>query len=731
MGLAEEKLREEEVMVAIMVAKQISIAERVNSAVAEANSFREECHRVGCLVARLKRLLRYLIDYIACAHTLYDRPIVCIVAEVSKNLERALTLVRKCKRWTLFGRFVIGNRTTEFSGIFTLLQFSIANLDWLLSLFDPYIGCATSEWNLSLSLPPIAIHEPVISWVWSFIATLKMGKLKNRIEAANNLASLAQVNEGNKRIIEEEGGIPFLVKLLRDTFLPEAQTAAANALYILSDDQERVRAIVTGGGIPAIVHLLRASPIRVQIQAASLVARLAEKYPQAQEALAEERVVVPLVKLLSFELFSELLIPQFKHKQSICSVYEMEMKINKHNSVGLNLEIDSRYTNLCLNWFLEGSNRAKMQKKEWETEKPKVKLQLKLNCSKALWVLARGNESIRQNITERNGLMCLAKLIEKERNELQLNCLMIVKEIAAAAEQQANFRRLAFKTNLPGVRAVIDELLRVIKESESPELQVPAIRSIGSLARIFPAREIRVIESLVAQIRNKHRGVAEEAVIALQKFVCEENFLRSEHSKSIIKLNGVAALKRLIGKASQEAMVLLCYLYDSQPPQRYWCTEAGEKNGSARWTYMTTENPANAFENLTNSKASSIGSKMETKRPKPKSKTKSPNDLLFTTVIGPCSCTCSGLPFILAKLNFNPDFQEHSSWFSSLFATGLYREFILKGVWRGISFEVLISLSANTLSFQMRIETSRNSMYNYWGSVVRMRTISRRIKYCK
>ncbi|GLT85817.1 hypothetical protein SLE2022_039920 [Rubroshorea leprosula] len=607
MGPAEERLREEEVM----VANQISLAERINSAIEEADSFREECQRVGCLVGRLKRMLRYLIDYIAATQTLYDRPIVCIVAEVSKNLERALTLVRKCKRWTLFRRFVIRNRTTDFSRIFTLLESSIANLNWLLNLFDPYTGCATGEWNLSL--PPI--HDPVISLVWSFNATLKMGKLKNRIEAAYSLASLAQANERNKRIIEEEGGIPLLVKLLRDTFQPEAQIPAANALYILSDDQESVRAIMTGGGILAIVHLLRASPIRVQIQAASLVARLVERYPQAREAFAEERVVVPLVKLLSFELFSELVIPQFKHKQSICSVYDMEMKINKHNSVGLNPEIDSLYTNLCLNWFFEGSNGAQMQKKEWETAEPDVKLQVKLNCSKALWVLARGNESISKNITERNGLMCLAKLIEKERNELQLNCLMIVMEIAAAAEQQANFRRLAFKTNSPDVRAVIDELLRVIKESEGPEFQIPAIRSIGSLARIFPAREIRVIESLVAQIRNEHRQVAEEAVIALQKFVCEDHFLRSEHSKSIIKFNGVAALKRLIGKQSPQAVVLLRYLYDSRPLQRYWCTETEVKNGSARWTYMTPENPANAFENLTNSKASSIGPNLETKWP--------------------------------------------------------------------------------------------------------------------
>ncbi|GKV32220.1 hypothetical protein SLEP1_g40837 [Rubroshorea leprosula] len=460
---------------------QISMAERVSSAVEEANSFREECQRVVCLVGvgRLKRMLQHLIDYIAAAHTLYDRLIVCVVAEVSKNLERALTLIRMCKRWTLLCPFVIDNFTTEFSRIFTLLESSIANLDWLLGLFDPYIGCATGDWNLSLSLPPIE------------------SMIRKREEQENHRGRRRNPSSGkaSQRYIPPRG----------------ANCGAASALYILSDDQERVRAVMTGSGIPAIVHLLRASRIGVQ-------------------------------------------------------------------------------------------------------------------------------------------------------------------------------------TNLPVVRAVIDELLSVIKESEGPELQTLAVRSIGSLARNFPAGDIRVIESLVAQIRNKHSEVALEAVIALQKFVCEDNFLRSEHSQSIIKLNGVVALKRLIGKASQQAKVLLGYLYDSQTLQRYLCTDMEEKIGNARWTDMTPGNPANVFENLTISKASSIGSNMETKWPMPKSKTKFPNDLLrFAPVIGPCSCTCCGLLFILAGLNFIPNIQELSSWFSSSFATGPYGEYILKIVWRGISFEMLIS----------------------------------------
>ena len=39
-------------------------------------------------------------------HFLYDRPIRQVTAEVSKNLERALTLVRKCKRRSVLRRIV-------------------------------------------------------------------------------------------------------------------------------------------------------------------------------------------------------------------------------------------------------------------------------------------------------------------------------------------------------------------------------------------------------------------------------------------------------------------------------------------------------------------------------------------------------------------------------------------------------------------------------------------------
>ncbi|GKV15078.1 hypothetical protein SLEP1_g25880 [Rubroshorea leprosula] len=169
----------------ILTAEQVG--RRVNSAVAESNLFEMECVHVGNLVGCLRLMLHDLVGCISTASLpLYDRPIVRIVTEVSKNLERALTLVRKCKRCTLFRRFVTGKHATDFPRIFALLESSIADMNWLLNLFNPNLGYASKEPDLSV--PPIAIKDPVISWVWVFIATVEMSLLKNRIEAADNLA---------------------------------------------------------------------------------------------------------------------------------------------------------------------------------------------------------------------------------------------------------------------------------------------------------------------------------------------------------------------------------------------------------------------------------------------------------------------------------------------------------------------------------------------------------------
>ncbi|KAI9111352.1 hypothetical protein K1719_017042 [Acacia pycnantha] len=507
----------------------ILLAERIRKSVDEAESFKFECSEVWKIVDRLLQMLRTLVRFASTTPSLYEVPIRRVAAELSKNLERALTLVRKCKRQSFLRRVVNIVGSADFRKVLNFLEASVGDMKWLLTIFNTD---GTACGGIELSLPPIASNDPMLSWVWSFIASIQMGQLNDRIEAANELAALAQDNDRNKKIIVEEGGIPPLLKLFKENTLPTAQMAAANALCHLANDLDRVRTIVNELGVPILVQVLGDSPMRVQIRAANLVARMAEHDPVAQEDFARENAIRPLVTLLSFDTFDDDHTGQLG-KQSIHSI----MQINKE---------------------LE-----KSQWKERENEEPEVKLKLKVSCAEALWMLAKGSVSNSRKITETKGMLCLAKLVEKEQGELQDNCLMTIMEIAAAAESNADLRRAAFKTNSPAAKALVEQLLRVIKEFDNPFLKVPAIKSIGSLARTFPARETRVIGPLVTHVNHIMPDVAAEAVIALCKFACPENFLCVEHSKAIIEFNGIPVLMKFLRRNEDtqlHGVILLCYL---------------------------------------------------------------------------------------------------------------------------------------------------------------------------
>jgi hypothetical protein len=539
----------------------ILLAEQVRSAADDAKSFKLECLEVGKNVERLTQMLRTLVRFATTMPSLYERPIRRVIAEVLKNLERALTLVRKCKRQSVLRRVVTIVSAADFRKVLGLLDSSMGDMRWLLSVFD-----SENATGIVLSLPPIASNDPILAWVWSYIATLQMAQLTERVEAANELVPLVKDNDRNKKIVVEEGGVPPLLKLLKEGASPEAQVAAASALHSLADEQDRVNSIVNELGVQIIVQALGDSPMRVQSQLASLVARMAEHDPLAQEDFARENVIRPLVTILSFETFADDHRDQQLGKQSIHSIVQINKEMEKKS---LSRPSSRQYSNSNVSsnshyyYSYYYNSEGGKHRRERENERPEVKLSLKISCAEALWKLARGSVSNSRRITETKGLLCLAKLVDKEEGELRYNCLMTIMEITTAAESNADLRRAAFRTNSPAAKAVVDQLLRVIRELDSPLLQIPAIKSIGSLARTFPARETRVIGPLVSQLGHRNLDVAAEAAIALGKFASPFNFLHMEHSKTIIEFNGVPNLMRMLRGNEQtllHGLILLCYL---------------------------------------------------------------------------------------------------------------------------------------------------------------------------
>ncbi|KAJ4877909.1 armadillo repeat only 4 [Raphanus sativus] len=547
---------EEESRIGDELSTSLITAERLRVSVDEAKSFKTECGEVGKQADRLAQMLRTLVRLAAASsqqQQLYDRPIRRVLADVRKNLDRALSLVRKCRRHNNVLRrvFTIIN-AADFRKVVNFLESSNGDVKWLLSVFD---GDGDGNGGgVVITLPPIATNDPILPWVWSLVASVQMGKVVDKIDAASQLASLAGDNDRNKKIIVDEGGVPPLLRLLKDGSCPEGQVSAANVLKLLACDEDKVRCIVNELGVPVIVQVLGDSPVRVQTKVATLVARMAEHDAVAQEEFARQSVIKPLVTSLSLDVFADGHEQQPSKHSSIHSlVKDPVLRVYKSSKSNVYSEIGGG-----------GGSGSRALKKERDNESPEVKHELKVNCAEALWMLARGNVANSRRITETKGLLSLAKIVEKEDGELRYNCLMTLMEIASAAESNADLRRAAFKTNSPAAKAVIDQMMWIIKEIDSPVLKIPAIRSIGSLARTFPARETRMVQPLVEKLGSSNQEVAITAVVSLQKFVCPENFLCAEHSKNIIEYGAVPLLMKLIRNFEQQVqlqcLVLLCYL---------------------------------------------------------------------------------------------------------------------------------------------------------------------------
>ncbi|KAL6174934.1 hypothetical protein ACLB2K_051579 [Fragaria x ananassa] len=507
----DEKTLQEELSLPIL------LADRVLKSAHEAESSKPECSDLAQQVDRLSHMLRSAVRISAASPSLYERPVRRIAADVTKNLDRALTLVRKCRHSGVLRQVFSITTAADFRKVSNLLESSIGDMKWLLSVFE-------SD-GANLSLPPIASNDPILSWVWSYIATIQMGQLRDRVEAASSLVSLARDNDRNKKIIVDEGGVTPLLKLLKEGSSPEAQVAAANALFHLATDRERVRIVIDLNGIPMIVSVLGDSPMRVQAAVVRLVAEMAELDPIAQEEFARENVTRPLVSLLAMDTVLDEPKLQFG-KPSIHSL------VISKELVGKGANSSSRLGSFSSNHYSsDGSSRGGLhyrKEREREVESAEVKLKLKVGCAEALWKLCRDS---------------------------------------AVAESNPELRRSAFKPNSPAAKAVVDQLMRVIQEESNPDLQLPAIKAIGSLARTFAARETRIVGPLVARLGNENVDVATEATIALGKFVCLENFNRVEHSKTIIEFDGVPSLMRLLKAtdrinevAHMHCLVLLCYL---------------------------------------------------------------------------------------------------------------------------------------------------------------------------
>ncbi|KAM5550022.1 hypothetical protein ABKV19_001126 [Rosa sericea] len=584
-----------------ILARPIQLADQVTKAADEAQSFRQDCMELKSKTEKLAGLLRQAAR---ASNDLYERPTRRIIDETEQVLEKALALVIKCRANGIMKRVFTIIPATAFRKTSQQLENSIGDVSWLLRVSAP----SDDRDDEYLGLPPIASNEPILCLIWEQIAILYTGSLEERSDATASLVSLARDNDRYGKLIIEEGGVPPLLKVAKEGGNKEGQENAARAIGLLGRDPESVEQIVQSGVCPVFAKILKDGHMKIQAVVAWAVSELAEHHPKCQDPFAQNNVIRMLVSHLAFETIQEHSKYAIASKQNM-SLHSIVMGNNsnrpdmvEHSSAGHvphpitgNHQAVNQMQNLVQTVAKNkpsnagggaahnhhhhpnaqgnakphhhGQNPANVLSgnsiKGREYEDPVTKAEMKAMAARALWKLAKGNVTVCHSITESRALLCFAVLIEKGHEDVKRYSAYALAEITAVAEQNSDLRRNAFKPTSPAAKAVLEQLLRIIEKADD-ELLIPCVQSIGNLARTFRATETRLIGPLVKLLDEREPEVSVEAVVALIKFACTDNFLHVNHCKAITDAGGTKHLIQLVYFGEQmlqiPSLVLLCYI---------------------------------------------------------------------------------------------------------------------------------------------------------------------------
>ncbi|XP_009628230.1 protein CELLULOSE SYNTHASE INTERACTIVE 1-like [Nicotiana tomentosiformis] len=582
-----------------ILARPIQLADHITKAAVDVNNFEQDCLDIKTKTEKLAALLRQAARS---SNDLYERPTRRIIDDTEQVLDKALTLIFKCRANGLRRIFTI-IPAAAFRKTIQQLENSIGDVSWLLRVSTP----ADDGDNEYLGLPPVAANEPILCLIWEQIAILCSGSIEERSDAAASLVSLARDNDRYGKLIIEEGGVGPLLKLAKEGRM-EGQESASRAIGLLGRDPESVEHIVNAGVCSVFAKILKDGNMKVQVVVAWAISELAAHHPKCQDHFAQTNTIRLLVSHLAFETIQEHSKYAIASKQTM-SINNIVMANANSTSTVKDNDVDgsqishpmgdhktTQMHNLVANMMaMKSKDNATMNnnipkpnqqhspvqhphheqkqhqvalsgtsiKGKRESEDPATKAEMKAMAARALAHLCAGNAAICSSITESRALLCLAVLLEKGPDEVQYHSAMALMEITAVAETNSDLRHSAFKPTAPAAKAVVDQFLRII-EKEDSELLVPSIQSIGHLARTFRATETRIIGPLVKLLDDREPDVTREAAIALNKYACTENFLRVNHCKAIIEAGGTKHLVPLVYFGEQmvqtPSLILLSYI---------------------------------------------------------------------------------------------------------------------------------------------------------------------------
>ncbi|KAJ4872182.1 armadillo repeat only 3 [Raphanus sativus] len=591
-----------------ILTRPIQLADQVVKAGDEATINKQECAEIKSKTEKLAALLRQAAR---ASSDLYERPTRRIIDDTESVLQKALTMVQRCRDDGYIMRLFNIIPAAAFRKMISQLENSVGDVSWLLRVSTP-AGNDEDEGVGYLGLPPIAANEPILCLIWEQIAVLMTGSPDDKADAAASLASLAKDNPRYVKLIVEEGGVNPLLKLVKEGKI-DGQENAARTIGLLGRDPESVEQMIQAGVCSVLANILKEGSMRVQAVVAWAVSELVDgnNHAKCQELFAQNNVIRLLVSHLAFETVQEHskyavvagratsmhhAVVMASKTSSLPALREEEdnemnpLPNQMHSIIKTTMAMKSvksfigdeppppspgkppekSYSGISKPFSAAHQSRNASVTRGRELEDPATKAYMKAMAARALWKLAVGNATICRVITESRALLCFAVLLENGDEETRYNTAMAIMEITAVAEENADLRRSAFRRTSPACKAVVDQLFRIVENADAgSELLIPCVRSIGNLARTFKSAETGMIVPLVKILDDGEPELAAEVAVALAKFATGDNFLGKEHSRTIIDAGGSKLLVQLAyfgeNGAQVPALVLLSYVAMNVP----------------------------------------------------------------------------------------------------------------------------------------------------------------------
>ncbi|XP_004512138.1 uncharacterized protein [Cicer arietinum] len=599
-----------------ILAKPIQLADQVTKAADEASSFKQECSELKSKTDKLSALLRQAAR---ASSDLYERPTKRIIEETEQVLDKALSLVLKCRANGLMKRVFTIIPAAAFRKTSSHLENSIGDVSWLLRVS----ASADDRGGEYLGLPPIAANEPILCFIWEQIAILYTGSQEDRSDAAASLVSLARGSDRYGKLIIEEGGVGPLLKLIKEGKV-DGQENAARAIGLLGRDPESVEHMIHVGVCSVFGKILKEGPMKVQGVVAWAVSELAANYPKCQDLFAQNNIIRLLVGHLAFETVEE------HSKYAIVSIKPTSIHAvvmaNNSNS-NTTKKGNENEDGSSGGGGGGGGNKQGRLPQHPLGERPR-NLHRVITSTMAIHAATKqptqgnevnqnqnslsnsntpngngGNDGGKQgNNHQRNyshsainmkGRECEDPEIKASMKEMAaralwhlakgnvpicrsitesraLLCFAVLLEKGPEAVQYNSAMALMEITAVaekdaelrksafkPNSPACKAVVDQVLKiiEKADSDLLIPCVRVIGNLARTFKATETRMIGPLVKLLDEREAEVSREASIALTKFACSENYLHVDHSKAIISAGGAKLLIQLVYFGEQMVQV--------------------------------------------------------------------------------------------------------------------------------------------------------------------------------